>query len=328
LKFIYHSKALIKQFAQKYWFLIALLTISLTSVADQSYTIAKIGRYLKNNYGPEVIMASIFFLSGLTLSFQKIKEGLMDVSGTLMILTIIFIIAPSLAGMLSQIQMDKGIIFGLLFVSVMPSTLSSGVVMTAAAGGNPAHALVVTIISNCFCIFTIPYSLAFLLSIFGHTVSIEIDKAAIMSKIIFFVILPLTVGILSREKLSILFDSFDEKITLACQMLILLIVWIAISQTKAIFFNDWMKVLAIVVMVTAYHGLLLLFCWGFILISRRNKGSRESILFIGGQKTLPLSIMLQMSLFPKYGIIVLVCVLHHIIHLMIDAYLVERLKMG
>lgn len=47
---------------------------------------------------------------------------------------------------------------------------------------------------------------------------------------------------------------------------------------------------------------------------------------MGGQKTLPLSVILQMSLFPDYSIALLVCVVHHIVHLMMDGYLVERLK--
>jgi len=35
---------------------------------------------------------------------------------------------------------------------------------------------------------------------------------------------------------------------------------------------------------------------------------------------------LQMSLFPSYGIALLVCVLHHIVHLIMDGYLVEQIK--
>jgi sodium/bile acid cotransporter 7 len=38
-------------------------------------------------------------------------------------------------------------------------------------------------------------------------------------------------------------------------------------------------------------------------------------------KTLTLSIILQVSLFPQYGIVLGYCVLHHIIHMMMDGYL-------
>ena len=47
---------------------------------------------------------------------------------------------------------------------------------------------------------------------------------------------------------------------------------------------------------------------------------------MGGQKTLPLSVILRISLFPDYSITLLVSVVHHIVHLMVDGYLVERLK--
>ena len=55
-------------------------------------------------------------------------------------------------------------------------------------------------------------------------------------------------------------------------------------------------------------------------------GRRESIVFMGIQKTLPLSIILQVSLFPQLGVVLVVCVIHHVVHLMIDGILVNRFK--
>lgn len=43
---------------------------------------------------------------------------------------------------------------------------------------------------------------------------------------------------------------------------------------------------------------------------------------MGGQKTLVLSVVLQLSLFPEYAIALVVCVIHHIVHLILDAFLV------
>jgi hypothetical protein len=51
-----------------------------------------------------------------------------------------------------------------------------------------------------------------------------------------------------------------------------------------------------------------------------------SVLFVGGQKTLPLSVILQVSLFPQYGLALVACVMHHLIVLMMDGYLVGKLK--
>jgi len=64
----------------------------------------------------------------------------------------------------------------------------------------------------------------------------------------------------------------------------------------------------------------------FAGVLKLGKGRRESVIFMGGQKTLPLSIILQVSLFPQYGLALVVCVLHHLIHLLMDGYLVGKLK--
>ena len=47
---------------------------------------------------------------------------------------------------------------------------------------------------------------------------------------------------------------------------------------------------------------------------------------MGGQKTLPLSVILQVQLFPQYGLALTFCVLFHIIHLIMDGYLAGKLE--
>jgi sodium/bile acid cotransporter 7 len=198
--------------------------------------------------------------------------------------------------------------------------------MTGAAGGNAANALVTTIFANSVSVFTILYALSFLLLIIGESAAVSIDKTAIMLKIALLVVLPLAVGLLLKYFLLSLYERIEQKVNIVNQFLILFIVWIALSKTRNMLINSGITVGLIVAMVFVYHGLLLLSGWFFIRISRRGKGRRESILFMGGQKTLPLSIILQVSLFSQYGIALVVCVLHHIVHLAMDGYLVERLK--
>jgi predicted Na+-dependent transporter len=84
--------------------------------------------------------------------------------------------------------------------------------------------------------------------------------------------------------------------------------------------------LVAIILSFTYHGVLLISGGIFTRLSGRHRGSRESIILMGGQKTLPLAILLQMSLFPEYYAALVVCVVHHIVHLIMDAYLVGRLK--
>ena len=63
-----------------------------------------------------------------------------------------------------------------------------------------------------------------------------------------------------------------------------------------------------------------------IWLFKVERGRRESIIFMGGQKTLALAIVLQVSLFPQYGQALVFCVVHHFIHLIMDGFVVERLR--
>ena len=311
---------------KKYWFLFGLFVVCILTLADGTGILVGLGRWLKGHHGPDLVIVFIFLLSGFALSPDQLSTGLMDVKGILLTAVNIFIIAPSLAALFSLIPMNTGIIIGLFLVSVMPSTLSSGVVMTAAAGGNAAHALVTTIVANSVSVFTIPYALSFLLIIIGESTAVTIEKAAIMLKIAALVVLPLAVGMLLKHFLSSLYERIGHKINMINQCLILFIVWIAFSQTRSMLIASGLTVGLIIVLVFLYHGFLLISGWFLIRVSRRGKGHKESILFMGGQKTLPLSIILQVSLFPQYPIALLVCVLHHIVHLIMDGYIVERMK--
>ncbi len=314
------------RFIKKYWFISALFAVCLATLADRSGILAASGSWFKHHHGPDLIIVVIFLFSGFALSPEQLKGGLLDVKGIMLAFVIIFAVSPLAAAVFSLAPLDTGIVIGLFLIAIMPSTLSSGVVMTAAAGGNAGHALVTTICANTVSVFTIPYALSLLLMVIGESAAVTIDKAAIMLKIGVLVVLPLVVGMLLKHNLSSLYNRFGSKINIVNQCMIIFIVWIAMSQTRSMLVGSGFTVGMIVTMVFLYHGLLLIFGWLLIRLSRRKKGDRESILFMGSQKTLPLSVILQMSLFPQYSIALLVCVLHHIVHLVMDGYLVERLK--
>ncbi len=306
--------------------MLGLLAVCLATAADTTGTLAGAGRWIKSHDGPSFVVAGIFLLSGFALSPDQLKNGLMDIKGTLLAFAVIFVAAPLAAALFSFLPMGTGVVIGLFLVSVMPSTLSSGVVMTDAAGGSAAHALVTTIVANTLAVFTIPFALSFLLTLKGLSASVSIDKGAIMLKIGLLVVLPLAVGMVLKHFLPSLYARFGKKISMVNQLLILFIVYIAMSQARSILVSSGPTVGVIVALVFSFHTVLLLAAWSLIRLSGRPKGRRESILFMGGQKTLPLSVILQMTLFPSYAIALLVCVLHHIVHLIMDGYLVERLK--
>jgi len=303
-----------------------LIAIFVVTLADTTETISGIGGWFKAHHGPAVAVILIFFFSGLLLEADQIRSGLRDIKGTLIALFIIFLVSPLTAVLFGQLPLETGVKIGIFLVAVMPTTLSSGVVMTGAAGGNMAHALVITILSNAMAVFSIPLVLSFLVNLVGGNTDVSFDKTAMMLKITGLVILPLCIGLAAKYCTKIFSEKHDAKLQLLNQCLIFSVVWMALSPARAAIMNSGEMIGWVLGLVFVFHGVLLasagLLSWGFQL----GPGQRESVIFMGVQKTLPLSVILQVSLFPQYGLALVVCVLHHIVHLLMDGYLVGKLQ--
>ncbi len=316
---------------KKYWFPLGLVLVVIITFADLSGRAAAAGTWLKQHHGPEATIFVIFFTSGLILNWVQIRDGVMDVKGILLALALIFVVAPALAWLTGSLPLPAGIVIGLFLVAVMPTTLSSGVVMSGAAGGNMAHALVITIVANALAVFTIPLSLTLLLHGSVESGAIAIDEASLMLKLGALVLVPLLLGLSGKALLVRRLEgkalrALESGLQKLNQALILFIVWMALSRSRDAILLSGMRLAIIALLSVGFHGVMLaaagLLVWRF----RIPRGRRESVIFMGAQKTLPLSILLQVSLFPQYPDALTVCVVHHLLHLMMDGYLVDRLK--
>ncbi len=307
------------------WFIIALAGICAVTLIDVTGTIEGMGKWFKARNGADAVICTVFLCSGLILKREEIRAGLRDIRGAVIALVIIFAVAPSAAYIIGSLPLDPAVRIGLFLVSVMPTTMSSGVVMTGAAGGNIAHALLITVLANVLSIVTIPFSLALLL----QTVeSVPIDKARMMIQLGLLVLLPLLLGLFLRPKKGPLLTSLQRGIPVFNQCLILSMVWMGLSEAKHTVLSGGAQLIVILVLSFVFHAVLLVAGFLAIRLFRIPRGRLESILFMGGQKTLPLSVLFQVKLFPQFGLALAFCVFHHFIHLMMDGYLVGKLKSG
>lgn len=310
---------------KKYWFLVGLLLVFVITLADPTGGIASAGRWLRTVRGPDAVIFLVFLFSGFLLDAKQIRTGLTDIRGTLIALVLIFIVAPLFGAAIGLAPFDTGVKIGLFLVAVMPTTLSSGVVMTGASGGNPAHALLITVSANVLSVVTIAVTLPLLLHLTGESAAVTLDKLAIMKKIGYYVLLPLVIGLAAKYFTDIRRPVIPKIIGIVNQCLILAIVWMGVSQARPVLFTSSVSFGHIAGLVLGFHLLMLTTAFGVIRVLSIPRGRMESILFMGSQKTLPLSIILQVSLFPAYGQALLVCVLHHLVSLFVDGFLVGRL---
>ncbi len=313
---------------KKQWFLVSLVLVFAAVMMDSSNSLLKIGLVLKANNGPEIMIFLIFIISGLLIEIDQIQAGIRDVKSTVLALTIILVFAPAAAWLLCLFPLEPGVILGLFIVAVMPTTLSSGIVMTGAAGGNMAHALFITILSNFIGIFSIPVILSILLSFLDQQKELVIDRSAIIIKLIFLVLVPLMIGIAAKARVFKSSQPGKFKLPLLNQWMIIAIVFISLSGTKQVILDSGLTFFYILVLVSGFHLMLLGFSFSLVRFFKVEKGRYESIIFMGSQKTLALSVMIQVTYFSEFGTALIVCVLHHIVHLMMDGYLSAKMNQG
>ena len=316
------------QKVKKQWFLLSLVFVFAAVIFDSSNILVKIGFFLKGNHGPEVLIFIIFIISGLLIESDQIKAGIRDIKSTVLALAVIIIIAPIAAGLICLLPLETGVAIGLFIVAVMPTTLSSGIVMTGTAGGKMAHALLITILSNFIGIFSIPVILSILLSSLDQQKELMIDRGAIFFKLIILVLFPLMIGIVSKAVVFKTGQLGQFKLQVVNQWMIIGVVFIALSGVKQVILGSGLSVFYILVLVSGFHLMLLGSCFLLVSFFGVEKGRYESIFFMGSQKTLALSAMIQVTYFSEFGTALLVCVLHHIVHLMMDGYLSTRMNNG
>lgn len=311
---------------KKQWFLIALILIFSLVIFDQSGTIARAGVFLKQNHGAPFMIFAIFILSGMIIEIEQIKAGIKDIKATSSTLWVIVIVSPIAAGIFALIPMETGIILGLFLVAVMPTTLSSGVVMTGQAGGNIAHALFITILSNCVAIVSIPFILPMLLNSLNLKTDLYIDQTAIFIKLLLLVLLPLLIGMILNKKILTISPEQKKQFSITNQCIVLCIVYMSLSGAREMLIAKGSAFFIILPLVVGFHLVLLLASSGTSHLAAIGRGRREAVIFMGSQKTLPLAVMLQITCFPEYGTALLVCVLHHITHLMIDGFIAVKIR--
>ena len=313
------------QIVRKYWFLIGLFGVFALTTLDPTDGLAAMGRWLKAWRGPDAVIFLVFLFSGMLLDPRQIRSGLSDVSGTLVALALIFLIAPAIAALAGLTPLNTGVAIGLFLVAVMPTTMSSGVVMSGAAGGNTAHALFITILANILCMFTIPVTLPLLLKLTPVSADIVFNRLAVMIKIALYVLVPLCVGLAVKYRGSAKVGAMGPGLQVINQCLILVIVWMGVSQARHVLSRDPVGMIGIIGLTVGFHMALLGCAFFAVRLFSMPRGRMEAVVFMGSQKTLPLSIILQVTLFSQFGHALMVCVLHHLVSLFIDGFLVGRL---
>jgi sodium/bile acid cotransporter 7 len=276
----------------------------------------------------DVGIVLLFFLHGAKLSREAIWEGARNWRLHLTVLATTFVAFPLLGLAFGNVPGLAGpIAAGLLFLTLLPSTVQSSIAFTAIARGNVAAAVCSASFSNLIGIVLTPALVALLMGGVGGQGS-GISLSAVES-IVLQLLVPFVAGHLLRPWIGGFVARQKRLLTVVDRGSILLVVYSAFGA--AVVEGLWSRVspsdlLMIGVICTVMLAVVLLFTW---LAGRALGFTREDaivLLFCGSKKSLASGVPMAGVLFPaaQVGAVLLPVMLFHQIQLIACAVIARR----
>ncbi len=277
------------------------------------------------NYG----VSLVFFFYGLKINRAKLLTDIRNYRLHLLVHLTTFVIFPLLIGALRHFADPGGgnwLWLGIFFLAVLPSTVSSSVVMVSIAGGNMAGAIFNASISSILGIFLTPLWMQLVLEDAGQGG----DFSGIVYKLLLQILLPVVLGLLLNARLGHIADRYRKELRYFDQATILLIVYTAFCESFA---ENIFSQLSLWDLVLLGAGMLALFFgiyWLIGMLSRMMGFSREdriTALFCGSKKSLVHGTVMSKVLFPGSpytGLLLLPLMLYHALQLIAASVLAKR----
>lgn len=270
-------------------------------------------------------IALLFFLHGAKLSREAILDGAKAWKLHLTVFATTFVLFPIVGlGVRAIPGLEPSLATGVLFLTLLPSTVQSSIAFTAIAGGNVAAAVCSASFSNLAGIFITPLLTA--LFITGESQGFSTDPIIAISVQL---LLPFVAGHLLRPWIGSFVTRNKKVLGYVDRGSILLVVYTAFGA--AVLEGLWSKVTAgeLVLIAAISLGVLAVVMVISSIAGKALGFSREDrivLLFCGSKKSLATGVPLAGVLFPaaQVGAIILPLMFFHQIQLMVCAVLARR----
>ncbi|WP_432519878.1 bile acid:sodium symporter [Kineococcus sp. SYSU DK006] len=221
--------------------------------------------------------------------------------------------------------MAEGLLAGLVFLSVLPSTVQSCVVFTAIARGNVAGAVMGATASNLAGIALTPLLVALLLGSSQLVVGPEP-----ISRIVLLLLVPFLLGLLVGRFVRGVLERYRRLLTLMDRGVIVAVVYSAFS--RGVRQGVWQQVSpGQVALVIAAAALLLSItsaaAWWVPALWRASRPDRVATLFCGSTKSLATGLPMATVLFPPQliGLVIVPIIIYHPLQIVVCSLLAGRM---
>lgn len=319
------AKALLGRLNIDPFLLLLLGTIGLATVAPARGGWAQVADNVTDG-----AIALLFFLHGARLSWRSIVDGARAWKLHLATMAMTFALFPLVGlGVRALPGLDPSLATGVLFLTLLPSTVQSSIAFTAIAGGNVAAAVCSASFSNLAGIFITPLLTALLITgkQQGGLSTDPIVAIAVQ------LLLPFLAGHFLRPWIGAFVARHKQVLGYVDRSSILLVVYTAFGA--AVLEGLWHRVtldeLALIAAISL--AILALVMIAATLAGKALGFSREDrivLLFCGSKKSLATGVPLAGLLFPatQVGAVILPLMFFHQIQLMVCAVMARRFAAG
>lgn len=280
------------------------------------------------DWAVKIAIGLLFFLYGARLSPREALQGFTHWRLHTTVLAFTFVLFPlmglALRVLAPHIISDE-LYTGILFMTLVPSTVQSSIAFTSIARGNVAGSIVSASFSNLIGVFLTPLLVILLMDTTGDA---QIDAQAIVD-IVLQLLVPFIIGQLLRPLLVGFLTRYAAPTKIVDRGSILLVVYAAFSEGMNQ--NIWSTtsvgqigivvavscvMLAVVIWLTGHVARWLKFSWADQIV----------IVFCGSKKSLASGLPMASVLFAgqSVGLIVLPLMIFHQIQLVVCAVLARR----
>ena len=271
----------------------------------------------------------IFFFYGLRLSPEKLRSGLVNWKLHTIVHLSTFVLFPLLAlafRPLFKTQESQVIWLGIFFLTALPSTVSSSVVMVSIAKGNIPAAIFNSSVSSLIGVFVTPVWMELVL----NTNTGHFDLGSVVGKLALQVLFPVVAGILLNKRWGHFAENNKKYIRYFDQSAILLIVYTSFCESFGEHLFDGFAPKHIlflgVGMLAAFFAIYSLLTFICRLLGF-NREDRITAVFCGSKKSLVQGAVMSKVLFSgaQAGVLLLPIMMYHALQLIAASVLAQRM---
>ena len=274
----------------------------------------------------DVAIVLLFFLHGARLSRQAVLDGARNWRLHLTVVAMTFVLFPLLGLGISDIPgLAPTLATGMLFLTLLPSTVQSSIAFTATARGDVAAAVCSASFSNLAGMVLTPALAALLIG--AHEAGVSGGGAV---TVLMQLLLPFLAGHLLGPWIGGWVAKHKRLVTTVDRGSILLVVYTAVGA--AVVDGLWQRVsvfdLAIIfALSSALLAVVMIAGWQTGRLFGFTRAARIVLLFCGSKKSLASGVPMAGALFApaQVGAMILPLIFFHQIQLIICAYLARRL---